>query len=254
MPRWSARFAPLLLVPVLLLAACSGDSSPPSALPASPLPQPSGPVTAVVSSCSKPFNQGQTTLVVSFRLRSDEVPLHFENAFRGTAYMGASPAPLSGGTASPEPGTGKDVLKMTGPLFDHITFEHAKLVADGQQTVHAPSLADLARKRFRGPFGEARIIQVQTKGSHVVVRVSSPQKPARGVQNLGPQAATLQVGSQTLTPGNSPSAAKVSQYVNALGFTGTPPMKGPATLTLSSWTLLDLQPLTVVVPATCQAG
>lgn len=254
LPGRPARLALLLLVPALLLAACGGDSSPPSVPPASPVPQPTGPITATVSSCSQPFNHGQTTLVVSFRLPSVEVPLHFKNAFRGGAYLGASPAPLSGATASPEPGTGQDVLKMTGPLFDHLTFEHAKLAADGQQTVHASSLADLAGKRFRGPFGEARIVQVQTKGSHIVVTVSSPQTPAKGVQNLGPQVATLQVGSQTLTPGNSPSGPKGSQYVNALGFTGTPPMTGPATLTLSSWTLLDLQTLTVVVPATCQAG
>ena len=130
-------------MPALLLAACSGDSSTPPAPPSSPVPQTSGPFTVVVSSCSTPFSQGQTKLVVSFRLPSVEVPLHFKNAFGGGAFLGASPAPLSGATASPDPATGQDVLKMTGPRFDRLTFEHAKLIADGQQTVHAASLAGL---------------------------------------------------------------------------------------------------------------
>jgi hypothetical protein len=145
-------------------------------------------------------------------------------------------------------------MKMTGPRFDRLDFEHAKLVADGEQTVHASSLADLEGKSFQGPFGEAHIVRVRTKGSHVVVSVSSPQTPAKGVQSLGPQTATLQVGSQTLNAANPSSGPKGSQYVNDLGFAGTPPMTGAATLTLSSWTLLDLDTLSVAVPKTCQAA
>jgi hypothetical protein len=246
------RLAVLLVVPALLLAACSGDSSP---FPvSSPVTQTSGPFTVVVSSCSTPFSHGQTKLVVRFRLPSADVPLHFKSASGGGASLGASPAPLSGATASPDPATEQDVLKMTGPRFDRLTFEHAKLIAAGQQTVQASSLSDLEGKSVPGPFGDAHIVRVRTRGSHVVLSVASPQTPVKGVQSLGPQAATLQEGSKTLTPANSPWAPKGSQYVNDLEFTGTRQMTGPATLSISSWMLLDLETLTVAVPATCQAG
>jgi hypothetical protein len=146
------------------------------------------------------------------------------------------------------------VLKMTGPRFDRLTFEQAKLFADSEQTLHAASPAELEGQSFRGPFGEAHVVRVRIKGSHVAISVSSPQTPAKGVQSLGPQTATLQVGSQNLTVANPSSGPKGSQYINDLGFTGTAPITGPATLTLSAWTLLDLDTLTVAVPKTCQAA
>jgi hypothetical protein len=252
MPGGAAHIAVLLLVPMLLLAACSGggDIVPPPP-PTSPGPQPVGPITATVSSCSKPFSQGQTKLIVAFRMPAGDLPLHFKNAFRVAASMGASPAPISAGTASPQPGTGQDVLTMTGPVFDRITFAHAKLEADGEQTVRAPSLSALAGRSFRGPFGKARIVSVQTHGNKVVVQLVSPRTPAKDVENNGPQTSTLDVGSQTLTPAPSTAIPKGRQYVNKLAFTGTSPMNGPATLKVSSWSLLDLAPLTVVVPASC---
>jgi hypothetical protein len=85
---------------------------------------------------------------------------------------------------------------MTGPVLDCITFARAKLEADGEQTVRAPSLSALAGRSFRGPFGKARIVSVQTHGNKVVVQLVSPRTPAQYVENNRPQTATLRVGSR----------------------------------------------------------
>jgi len=246
----TASVAALLVVPMLLLSACGGDDSP-NPVPTSPAPQQSGPVTAEVSSCSAPLGNGQTTMLVAFRMPALDIPLHFKNAYGASAFAGSAPAHITSGTASPQPGSGPDELKLTGSAFDRIVFGHAKLEAGGEQTEQAPSLSALAGKAFQGPFGKARILDVRTHGDKVVVWISSPRTPAEKVENDGPQVATLRVGSQTLTSGRTSSAPRGSQFVNTLSFSGTSPMSGPATLTTSAWTVIDLAPLTVVLPSSC---
>jgi hypothetical protein len=242
-------------VSTLLLSACTSggpdqSSAPPFSPTASP-PAPSGPITADVTACSKPFSHGKTTLKVAFRLPSVKVPIHLTNSFRTTVFTGASSVPPSSGSASPLPATGETQVQITGPAFESVSFQHATLDAEGEPTVRADSVSALAGKRFQSPFGEARIVDVRTHGSTVVVLIESPQTPADGIQHIGPQAATLQIGSTTLTGKAVSSNPKGSEYVNTIAFTGDHPASGAATLTTSSWRLLDLGTLTVLVPGDC---
>ena len=243
--------AAALLVSALMLGACGGGSPQPQPEPSTPGTRPNEPVTATVSSCSAPLGSGDTTLRVGFRIDSVTQPLSLVHVLGHAAFQGSTRVDVTPTSQTPVPGGDEVDLAFSGPAFDRLVFAHATLAADAAQTVHARSIQALAGSRFRGPFGPARVTDVQVVGSKVRVQIAYEQTPVSGVQNIGPQDATLQVGSVTLAPAGSSSVVKGSKNVTRLTFAGAVPKDGPATLTVSSWHVLDLEELAIRLPADC---
>lgn len=248
-----ARLAATLLVAIAALTACSGDTPPP-AQPSAPPPTtgPSGPITAVVSSCTGPIGSGKTQFNVAYRMDGVDDPIHLVRVGGFAAYQGSKRVPAVPGPPTKEQTGPVDHMTFTGPEFDRLIFDRATMRVDAQQAVHADSVEQLQGKRFTGPFGPARITQARVNGNQVMMEVSSAKRAAPGVQNLGPQEASLQAGSATLTPqGGTASGPEGSRNVNQLAFAGPVPSKGAATLTTSTWQMLDLGAITILLPATC---
>jgi hypothetical protein len=249
-----ARLAATLLIAVVALTACSGsDDAPPVQQPTSQSPVPGEPISATVFACTGPSGgSGTTTFSVTFHMDGVSDPIHVEHVlgfatFQGTTRVNASPGPPTQEQTGPG-----DHVSFSGPEFDRLVLNHPTMRVDAQQTVHADAVEQLQGMRFRGPFGPARIAQVTVNGDRVIVKVSSARRAAPGVQSLGPQDGSLQVGSATLSlQGGAASGPEGSQNVSQLTFSGPLPPKGAATLTTSNWEILNLKTLTMLLPAAC---
>jgi hypothetical protein len=249
-----ARLAITLLVASVALSACSGDDAPPPTQPStqSPTAGTSGPITAVVSTCTGPSGSGKTQFSVAYRMDGVDDPIHLKDVSGFATYQGSKQVKAIPGPPTQEQTGPEDHLTFTGPEFDRLLLDRPTMRVDAQQTVHADSVEQLQGMRFRGPFGPARITQVRVNGDRVVMKISSSKRAAPGVQNLGPQEASLQVGSATLTQqGGGASGPQGSQNVNQMNFAGPLPSKGAASLTTSTWQILDLGTITIVLPASC---
>jgi len=188
---------------------------------------------------------------VAYRMKGVTDPIHLVHVNGFAAYQGSTPVNVTPGAPTKEQTGREDHQTFSGPPFDRLVLSRLEMRVDGQQTVHADSVVKLEGVRFRGPFGPARITTVRVNGQKVAMKVSSPKRAAAGVQSLGPQDATLQVGSATLSLKESASGPEGSQNVNQFTFEGQLPAKGAATLTTSTWKILDFGDMTIALPASC---
>jgi hypothetical protein len=178
-------------------------------------------------------------------------PIHLVHVNSFATYQGATQVKVTPGAPTQEQTGPEDHQTFSGPAFDRLVLDRPTLLVAAQQTVHADSVESLQGARFRGPFGPARITAARVNGQRVMINVSSAKRAVPGVQNLGPQAATLQVGPATLSLKGLASGPQGSQNVNQLVFAGPLTTKGAVTLTTSNWKILDFVDLTINLPANC---